>query len=125
MTGNAPLEGGPEEPPQGSGGRTPGDARDDLQAIARTARAHLPDDFTVGTSMVRTAGGEKAQVTVGFPTGETLAAQLDLGTVPTADPEEPIDTDALAALGTELVASVLYQWRRMAEPGADADPVAR
>lgn len=92
--------------------------RNDLAEIARTARTHLTDDFTVGTTLVRTAGGPKGQVTVGFPTGETMAAEVDLADAALEGGEGPIPADEIKTVGTDLVASIIWQWRRMADERA-------
>lgn len=92
--------------------------RNDLDEIARTARTHLTDDFTVGTTLVRTAGGPKGQVTVGFPTGETMAAEVDLADAALDGDDGPIPADEIKTVGTDLVASIIWQWRRMADERA-------
>lgn len=92
--------------------------RNDLAEIARTARTHLTDEFTVGTTLVRTAGGPKGQVTVGFPTGETMAAEVDLSDAALDGDDGPIPADEIETVGTDLVASIIWQWRRMADQRA-------
>lgn len=89
--------------------------RNDLAEIARTARTHLPNDFTVGTTLVRRGGGPKGQVTVGFPTGETMAAEVDLADMAAEGDDSPIPADEIKTVGTDLVASIIWQWRRMAD----------
>ncbi|MDY6818570.1 MAG: DUF5811 family protein [Halobacteriales archaeon] len=93
--------------------------RTDLRAIARIVRRHLTDEFTVGSSIQRTQTGTQAQVTIEFPTGQTIAAGIPLEDAILDGDEGTFSGDQIDEFGRDIVASTVLQWSRVVDLQTD------
>lgn len=93
--------------------------RTDLRAIARIVRRHLTDEFTVGSSIQRTQTGTQAQVTIEFPTGQTIAAGIPLEEAVLESDDGSFSGDQIDEFGRDIVASTILQWSRVVDIQTD------
>ncbi|MFB6301043.1 MAG: DUF5811 family protein [Halobacteriales archaeon] len=95
------------------------DIRTDLRAIARIVRRHLTDEFTVGSSIQQTQTGTQAQVTIEFPTGQTIAAGIPLEEAVLNGDGATFSGDQIDEFGRDIVASTVLQWSRVVDIQTD------